>query len=110
MARSMVSLGTLAPRALSIAVRRRGLLVGSPPPLAETVISLISLVHPFDFFESARAFLCLMVDHRLWPDIQFTSAEESFSTSAIADVGYSRRAASSDSSVQQARIATLGLS
>src|SRR5450432_4481191 len=70
MARSIVSFGMLAPRALSTAVRSRGLPVMSAPPVrAETVISRIILVQTFDFFESEASFLCLIFDHRLWPDM-----------------------------------------
>src|SRR4029077_17862344 len=67
----MVSLGMLDARALSMAVRRRGLPSGSPPPLAATVISLSSLVHPFDFLASEAALVCLIFDQRLWPDIDY---------------------------------------
>src|SRR4051812_914899 len=65
----MVSLGTFEARALSTAVRRRGLPEGSPPPLAATVISFSSLVQPLDFLASLAALACLILDHRLWPDI-----------------------------------------
>src|SRR6476660_1528177 len=69
-ARSMVSLGMLTVRALSTAARRRGLPVMSPPPnRAEIVSSLMTLVHSFDFLESEASFLCLILDHRLWPDM-----------------------------------------
>src|SRR5215471_19324459 len=70
MARSIVSLGMLTPRALSTAARNRGLPLMSPPPTrAETVISLMTLVQTFDFLASDASFLCLILDHRLWPDI-----------------------------------------
>src|SRR5436190_15165208 len=70
MARSMVSVGMLWPRAVSMAVRSRGLPLGSPPPSrAEMVISRITLVQTLDFFESEASFLCLILDHRLWPDM-----------------------------------------
>src|SRR5258708_35612035 len=66
----MVSLGMFTERALSTAVRRRGLPLMSPPPSrAEMVISLMILVQTFDFLESEASFLCLILDHRLWPDI-----------------------------------------
>ena len=72
MARSMVSLGMLTERALSTAVRSRGLPLMSPPPSrAETVISLMILVQTFDFLESEASFLCLILDQRLWPDIVY---------------------------------------
>src|SRR3954452_22526536 len=60
----------LTVRALSTAARRRGLAVTSPPPSrAEIVSSLMTLVHSFDFLESVASFLCLILDHRLWPDM-----------------------------------------
>ena len=65
MARLMVSLGTLPPRALSTALRSRALPSGSAPPLAAMVTSLRSLVQPFDFFASVAAFVCLILDQRL---------------------------------------------
>src|SRR5579871_4764435 len=70
MARSIVSFGMLTSRPLSTAVRRRGLPLMSPPPSrAETVISLMTLVHIFDFLASEASFLCLILDHRLCPDM-----------------------------------------
>src|SRR4029079_4733980 len=70
MARSIVSFGMLTSRALSTAVRRRGLPLMSPPPRrAEIVSSLMTLVQSFDFFESEASFLCLILDQRLWPDM-----------------------------------------
>src|SRR3954468_15169151 len=71
MARSMVSFGMFCPRALSTAVRSRGLLPRSaPPPVrAEIVISRISFVQSFDFLDEVASFLCLILDQRLWPDI-----------------------------------------
>src|SRR5437762_10488350 len=69
MARLMVSLGTLEARALSTAVRKRGLPAGSPPDLAATVISFSSLVQPFDLLASEAALVCLIFDQRLCPDI-----------------------------------------
>src|SRR4051794_8688190 len=70
MDRSTTSLVMLAARALSMAVRRRGLPLMSPPPVrAETVISLMILVHTFDFLESEASFLCLIFDQRLCPDM-----------------------------------------
>src|SRR3982751_673334 len=71
MDRSITSLVMLTARALSMAERRRGLPVGSPPPnRADTVISLITFVHTFDFLASVASFLCLIFDQRLWPDIR----------------------------------------
>src|SRR6185369_8273934 len=71
MARSMVSFGMFWLRALSTAVRSRGLLPRSaPPPVrAEIVISRISFVQSFDFLDEVASFLCLILDQRLWPDM-----------------------------------------
>src|SRR6185503_4825519 len=70
MARSMVSFGMFCTRAFSTAVRSRGLPLMSPPPTrAETVSSLMSLVHIFDFLESEASFLCLILLQRLCPDM-----------------------------------------
>src|SRR5262245_1879933 len=70
MLRLMVSLGMFDARALSMAVRNRGLPSGSPPPRAATVISLRSFVQPLDFLASDAAFACLIFDQRLCPDIR----------------------------------------
>src|SRR5262245_65410716 len=70
MARSMLSLGMLAARALSITRRSRGLLPGSPPPRrAAVAISRISLVKIFPRLASRAPFLRLMVAHLEWPDM-----------------------------------------
>src|SRR5512134_1861959 len=67
----MLSAGMLAPLALSTAVRRRGLLSGSPPPMrAAIVISRISLVKSFPRLASSAPFLCLMECHLECPDIR----------------------------------------
>src|ERR1700749_3404732 len=56
--------------AARIAVRRRGLESGSPPPfLAAMLISLIRRVNILPRLASAAPFLCLMVAHLEWPDI-----------------------------------------
>src|SRR5213593_1788783 len=70
MARSMLSFGMLFALASATAARRRGLPTTSPPPMrAATVISLRMRVKTLPRFASAAPFLCLMVDHLLWPDI-----------------------------------------
>ena len=70
MARLTVSFGILAEVALSTASRNLGLESGSPPPSrAATVTSRISLLQILPRFLSLAAFLCLMVDHLLCPDI-----------------------------------------
>ncbi len=66
MARSMLSFGSDCDRAVSIAVRRRGLPPGSPPPsLAAMVISRIILVNLALRRESVTAFACLIDFHLL---------------------------------------------
>ena len=62
----MLSWGMFCALAAAIAVRRRGLPSGSPPPIrAETVISLMSLVKARPRLASVTAFLCLMLAHLL---------------------------------------------
>src|SRR5215216_1913231 len=68
MARSMFSFGMLTAFAASIAVRRRGLPPGSPPPdFAATVISRMTLVQEEARLESVIAFLRLICFHLLCP-------------------------------------------
>ena len=56
--------------AAKIAVRRRGLESGSPPPfLAAMLISLIRRVKILPRLASSAPFLCLIVAHFEWPDI-----------------------------------------
>src|SRR6476646_4300366 len=70
MARSIFSLGMFSFLPASIAVRRRGLEFGSPPPiLAAIVISRITRVKTRPRFASVAAFLCLMVAHFECPDM-----------------------------------------
>ena len=53
---------------MEIAVRRRGLFIGSPPPMrAATVSSLINLVKSLPRLASSAPFLCLIVAHLEWP-------------------------------------------
>src|SRR5205085_11045512 len=69
-ARLMLSAGMFADFAASTAARRRGFDSGSPPPFfAATVISLMIFVNRRPRLASAAPFLCLIVDHLLWPDI-----------------------------------------
>src|SRR5258706_3950835 len=66
----MFSAGMLTALASSIALRRRGLPSGAPPPRrAAMVISLISFVNRRPRFASAAPFLCLIVAHLLCPDM-----------------------------------------
>src|SRR5215470_6176927 len=72
MARSIVSLGMFPPFASRIALRRRALASGSPPPLrAATVISLINFVNSLPRLASSAPFLCLILCHFECPDIGF---------------------------------------
>src|SRR5260370_13063428 len=70
MARSMFSLGMFSPLAARIAVRKRGLELGSPPPMrAAMEISRMILVKARPRFASVAAFLCLIVAHFECPDM-----------------------------------------
>src|SRR5262245_39661250 len=70
MARSMLSDGMLFCRATVTAVRSRGLALTSPPPMrAATVISLMNFVNSLPRRASFWAFLCLIVLHLEWPDM-----------------------------------------
>src|SRR5262245_53360907 len=70
MARLMLSAGMFTDLALSTAVRRRGLALGSPPPRrAAIVISRMILVKIFPRLASRAPFLCLMEAHLECPDI-----------------------------------------
>src|SRR3954447_7214620 len=56
--------------ASAIALRRRALPSGSPPPLrAATVISLINFVNSLPRLASSAPFLCLILCHFECPDI-----------------------------------------
>src|SRR5436190_1721179 len=68
MARSIVSMGTDASRALVTAERSDALVVVSlPPSRAATSTSRMSLANVFARAASAAPFLCLIVAHLLWP-------------------------------------------
>src|SRR5215831_11694692 len=74
MARLMLSAGMFSPLAARIAVRRRGLLSGSPPPfLAAMLISLMRRVKILPRLASSAPFLCLIVAHFEWPDMEIPS-------------------------------------
>ena len=69
-ARSILSFGIFAARALMITVRRRGFELGSPPPIRAAIeISLINFVKILPRFASAKPFACLIVAHLLCPDM-----------------------------------------
>ena len=70
MARLMLSAGMFEPLALSTAVRRRGLLSGSPPPMrAAMVISRMIFVKSLPRLASSAPFLCLIECHLECPDM-----------------------------------------
>src|SRR5690606_17612970 len=61
----------LAPKALSIALRRRGLAAGSPPPVrAATEISRMILVKILPRFASCAFLRCWMFAHLEWPAME----------------------------------------
>src|SRR6202051_5343169 len=77
----MLSLGMFSFLAARIAVRRRGLESGSPPPtLAAMVISRITFVKMRPRLASVAAFLCLIVAHLECPDMEIASWETSWGT------------------------------
>ena len=70
MARLMLSAGMFSALAARIAPRRRGLVSGSPPPFfAAMLISLIRRVKILPRLASSAPFLCLIVAHFEWPDM-----------------------------------------
>src|SRR5262249_7832413 len=70
MARSILSLGMFSFLAARIAVRRRGLEFGSPPPMREAMVSSrIRRVKTRPRLASVAAFLCLIVAHLECPDM-----------------------------------------
>src|SRR5919206_5020557 len=70
-ARSMLSLGTDDFFAFWMASYSVGLPAGSPPPVrAATSTFLISLANSLPRLASIAAFLCLVVAHLEWPDMQ----------------------------------------
>src|SRR5260370_576367 len=69
----MLSAGMFSALAAAMAVRKRGLPSGSPPPLlAAMVISLITRVKILPRLASSAPFLCLIVAHFEWPDMVMT--------------------------------------
>src|SRR5437016_11606893 len=86
MARLILSAGILTPLASWIALRNRGLPSASPPPIrAAIVISLMSFVNMRPRFASIAPFLCLMLCHLEWPDIDYSlvSAQFGFSLAQL---------------------------
>src|SRR5262245_51382753 len=73
-ARSMLSFGIEAARALSIAFWSERFEAGSgPPSFAATISARVSLVKSWPRFASAAPFLCLIELHLLCPDIRLLS-------------------------------------
>src|SRR4051812_18569129 len=73
-ARSMLSFGIDAARALSIAFWRARFEAGSAPPsFAATISARVSFVNSCPRLASAAPFLCLIDDHLLCPDIDLLS-------------------------------------
>src|SRR5580692_9516595 len=76
MARLMFSAGMFSALPAAMAPRRRGLPSGSPPPcLADIVISLMRRVKILPRLASSAPFLCLMVAHFEWPDMNYLAAD-----------------------------------
>src|SRR5580698_3321573 len=77
MARLMLSAGMFSALAAAMAPRRRGLPSGSPPPpvLAAIVISLMRRVKILPRLASRAPFLCLIVAHFEWPDMDYLGGD-----------------------------------
>src|SRR4051794_4562840 len=91
MARSMVSIGTDASRALANMVRSVAFEFGSPPPSrAATSTWRISLAKSLPRALSCAPFLCLMVAHLEWPDMSDASQEELMKSEVARDLGMER--------------------
>src|SRR5262249_24505037 len=90
MARLMLSAGMFSALAAAMGVRRRGLVSGSPPPLAAMLISLIRRVKILPRLASSAPFLCLMVAHFEWPDIALPRVERTFMAQDFAREGNHR--------------------
>src|SRR6476619_76853 len=70
-ARSMLSFGIEYDRAFATAAARVLLAAGSgPPSFAATMIARESFENSWPRFLSVAAFLCLIVDHLEWPDME----------------------------------------
>src|ERR1043166_5243378 len=66
----MLSAGMFSDLAARMAVRNRGLVSGSPPFFAAMLISLIRRVKILPRLASSAPFLCLIVAHFEWPDME----------------------------------------
>src|SRR5262245_2029688 len=85
MARSMVSTGTDASRALPIIERSVALESGSPPPSrAATSTWRISLAKSLPRALSLAPVWCLIVAHLQWPDMALQTSEEQLMDARVA--------------------------
>src|SRR5271154_5196326 len=77
MARLMLSAGMFSALAAAMAPRRCWLPLGSPPPpvLAAMVISLMRRVKILPRLASSAPFLCLIVAHFEWPDMDYLGGD-----------------------------------
>src|SRR6266436_4202646 len=71
----MLSAGMFSALAATMAPRKRGLVSGSPPFLAAMEISLIRRVKILPRLASRAPFLCLIVAHFEWPDMDYLCAD-----------------------------------
>src|SRR5208283_4260212 len=78
MARLMLSAGMFSALAAATAVRKRGFFSTSPPLLAAMEISLIRRVKILPRLASSAPFLCLIVAHLEWPDIEKPRKQDDF--------------------------------
>src|SRR5881296_1755594 len=86
MARLILSAGMFNSLASATALRRRGLPSASPPPIrAAMVISLMTFVNIRPRLASMAPFLCLILCHLEWPDIDYSlvSAQFGFSLAQL---------------------------
>src|ERR1700730_4462825 len=85
-ARLMLSAGMLTALAAVIAVRSRGFMSGSPPLRAAIMISLIRRVKILPRLASSAPFLCLIVAHLEWPDMELPHLNELIALISYADL------------------------
>src|SRR5256714_13555545 len=91
MARSMLSFGMLWARAERMALRRRALPFGSPPPvLAAIVISRESLLKSAPRLVSIAPLKRLTLDHLLCPDMRWESCAVAGQTCVLSRTGEPR--------------------
>src|SRR5271169_772539 len=87
----MLSAGMFSALAARMAPRKRGLLSGSPPPfLAAMLISLIRRVKILPRLASSAPFLCLIVAHLEWPDMEIPRVQSSVMLLILPKSGFAR--------------------